>query len=223
MFCRFIADFPGGWYAVRAPPRKSETRLIFRFSEERLWLSAVFMKKPWRNFLMCSRREHFTSYDWRQRATEGRWEHEPVRMPPTLVGSAMPEKAWYAKEHGFEVVGTSSDIASGLKFDHRPGLLEFHNEAVDGDVDILLVCDLDVSVHTADCGTVDLSFDATLYEIIEEIRKRTKRGWIVSCQEEKEKIYRFFSTACQPCRGNRKFGQSATQTVRIFVFCQAAR
>ena len=33
----------------------------------------------------------------------------------------------YAKEHGFEVVGTSSDIASGLKFDHRPGLLEFHN------------------------------------------------------------------------------------------------
>ena len=82
----------------------------------------------------------------------------------------------YAKEHGFEVVGTSSDIAIRLKFDHRPGLLEFHNEAVDGDVDILLVCDLDVSVHTADCGTVDLSFDATLYEIIEEIRKRTKRG-----------------------------------------------
>ena len=30
------------------------------------------------------------------------------------------------KEHGFEVVGASSDIASGLKFDHRPGLLEFY-------------------------------------------------------------------------------------------------
>ena len=79
----------------------------------------------------------------------------------------------YAKEHGFEVVGTSADIASGLKFDHRPGLLEFHNEAVDGDVDIrlgrdldrtlqywYLLRDLDVSVHTANSGEVDLSVAA---------------------------------------------------------------
>ena len=94
----------------------------------------------------------------------------------------------YAKEHGFEVVGTSSDIASGLKFDHRPGLLEFHNGAVDGDVDILLVCDLSrlgrdldrtlqywyllrdlaVSVHTANSGEVDLSVAAMLRKIIEQ-------------------------------------------------------
>ena len=92
------------------------------------------------------------------------------------------------KEHDFEIVGTSSDIASGLKFDHRPGLLEFHNEAVDGDVDILLVCDLsrlgrdldrtlqywyllrdlDVSVHTANSGEVDLSVAAMLRKIIEQ-------------------------------------------------------
>ena len=94
----------------------------------------------------------------------------------------------YAKEHGFEVVGTSSDIASGLKFDHRPGLLEFHNEAVNGDVDILLVCDLSrlgrdldrtlqywyllrdlgISVHTANSGEVDLSVAAMLRKIIEQ-------------------------------------------------------
>ena len=94
----------------------------------------------------------------------------------------------YAKEHGFEVVGTSSDIASGLKFDHRPGLLEFHNEAVNGDVDILLVCDLahlgrdldrtlqywyllrdfNVGIHTANSGEVDLSVAAMLRKIIEQ-------------------------------------------------------
>ena len=94
----------------------------------------------------------------------------------------------YAKEHGFEVVGTSSDIASGLKFDHRPGLLEFHNEAVNGDVDILLVCDLsrlgrdldrtlqywyllrdfNVGIHTANSGVVDLSVAAMLRKIIEQ-------------------------------------------------------
>ena len=93
-----------------------------------------------------------------------------------------------AKEHSFEVVGASSDIASGLKFDHRPSLLEFHNEAVNGDVDILLVCDLsrlgrdldrtlqywyllrdlDVSVHTANSGVVYLSVAAMLRKIIEQ-------------------------------------------------------
>ncbi len=94
----------------------------------------------------------------------------------------------YTKEHGFEVVGTSTDIVSGLKFDHRLSLLEFHNEAVDGDVDILLLCDLarlgrdldrtlqywyllrdlDVSVHTANSGEVDLSVAAMLRKIIEQ-------------------------------------------------------
>lgn len=93
-----------------------------------------------------------------------------------------------AKEHSFEVVGASSDIASGLKFDHRPSLLEFHNEAVNGDVDILLVCDLsrlgrdvdrtlqywyllrdfNVGIHTANSGVVDLSVAAMLRKIIEQ-------------------------------------------------------
>ena len=94
----------------------------------------------------------------------------------------------YAKEHGFEIVGVSSDIASGLTFENRPGLLEFHAEAVDGDVDILLLCDLarlgrdldrnlqywyllrdlDVSIHTANSGEVDLSVAAMLRKILEQ-------------------------------------------------------
>lgn len=99
----------------------------------------------------------------------------------------------YAKEHGFEFVGVSSDIGSGLNMD-RPGLLDFHTAAEDGDVDILLVHsltrlgrdtdkvakywhqlhDLGVSVHTADCGEVDLSLDTMLRGIIEEMGKRPR-------------------------------------------------
>ena len=99
----------------------------------------------------------------------------------------------YAKEHGFEIVGYSSDIGSGLTMD-RPGLLDFHTAAEDGDVDILLLHsltrlgrdtdkvrkywhllrDLGVNVHTADCGEVDLSLDTILRRMIEEIRKRPR-------------------------------------------------
>ena len=93
----------------------------------------------------------------------------------------------YAKEHDFEIVGVSSDIGSGLAMD-RPGLLDFHTEAVDGDIDILLLCDLarlgrdldrnlqywyllrdlDVSIHTANSGEVDLSVAAMLRKILEQ-------------------------------------------------------
>ena len=99
----------------------------------------------------------------------------------------------YAKKHDFEIVGTSSDIGSGLTMD-RPGLLDFHAAAEDGDTDILLIhsltrlgCDADkvtkywnllrdlgVSVHTADCGEVDLSLDTMLRRMIEEMRKRPR-------------------------------------------------
>ena len=44
----------------------------------------------------------------------------------------------YAREHGFEIVGYSSDIGSGLTLD-RPGLLAFHAAAEVGKVDILLL------------------------------------------------------------------------------------
>lgn len=94
----------------------------------------------------------------------------------------------YAKEHDFEIIGSSSDIASGLTFENRPGLLEFHTEAVDGDVDILLLCDLarlgrdldrnlqywyllrdlDVSIHTTNSGEVDLSVAVMLRKILEQ-------------------------------------------------------
>ena len=76
----------------------------------------------------------------------------------------------------------------------RPGLLDFHAAAEDGDTDILLIhsltrlgCDTDkvtkywnllrdlgVSVHTADCGEVDLSLDTMLRRMIEEMRKRPR-------------------------------------------------
>ena len=99
----------------------------------------------------------------------------------------------YAKEHGFEIVGSSSDIGSGLTMD-RPGLLNFHAAAEDGDTDILLIHsltrlgrdvdkvtkywhmlrDLGVSVHTADCGEVDLSFYTMLRAMFEDMKKRSR-------------------------------------------------
>ena len=99
----------------------------------------------------------------------------------------------YAKEHDFEIVGASSDIGSGLTMD-RPGLLDFHAAAEDGKVDILLIHsltrlgrdtdkvtkywhllrDLGVSIHTSDCGEVDLSLDTMLRTMFEDMRKRSR-------------------------------------------------
>ena len=99
----------------------------------------------------------------------------------------------YAKEHDFEIVGASSDMGSGLTMD-RPGLLDFHAAAENRKVDVLLIHsltrlgrdtdkvtkywhllrDLGVSVHTADCGEVDLSLDTMLRRMIEEMRKRPR-------------------------------------------------
>ncbi len=99
----------------------------------------------------------------------------------------------YAKEHDFEIVGASSDMGSGLTMD-RPGLLDFHTAAEDGKVDVLLIHsltrlgrdtdkvtkywhllrDLGVSVHTADCGEVDLSLDTILHGMVEDMRKHLR-------------------------------------------------
>ena len=99
----------------------------------------------------------------------------------------------YAKEHDFEIVGASSDIGSGLTMD-RPGLLDFHTAAEDGKVDVLLIHsltrlsrdtdkvtkywhllrDLGVSVHTADCGEVDLSLDTLLRGMFEDMKKSSR-------------------------------------------------
>ena len=99
----------------------------------------------------------------------------------------------YAKEHDFEIVGASSDMGSGLTMD-RPGLLDFHTAAEDGKVDVLLIHsltrlgrdtdkvtkywhllrDLGVSVHTADCGEVDLSFYTMLRAMFEDMKKRSR-------------------------------------------------
>lgn len=94
----------------------------------------------------------------------------------------------YAKAHDLEIVGSSSDIGNGLTFDHRPGLLDFHNTAVDGKVGVLLIVDLarlsrdldrtiqywhllrdlDVSIHTTNSGEVDLGITAILRKILEQ-------------------------------------------------------
>lgn len=94
----------------------------------------------------------------------------------------------YAKEHDFEIVGSSKDIASGLTLEHRPGLLDFHHAAVDGEVDILLITDLArlirdidrgiqywhllsdlaVSVYTENSGELDLSIAAMLQKMLEQ-------------------------------------------------------
>lgn len=99
----------------------------------------------------------------------------------------------YAKEHDFEIVGASSDMGSGLTMD-RPGLLDFHTAAEDGKVDVLLIHsltrlgrdtdkvtkywhllrDLGISVHTADCGEVDLSFYTMLRAMFEDMKKRSR-------------------------------------------------
>ena len=99
----------------------------------------------------------------------------------------------YAKEHDFEIVGASSDMGSGLTMD-RPGLLDFHTAAEDGKVDVLLIHsltrlgrdtdkvtkywhllrDLGVSIHTADCGEVDLSLDTLLRGMFEDMKKRSR-------------------------------------------------
>ena len=99
----------------------------------------------------------------------------------------------YAKDHGFEIVGFSSDIGSGLTMD-RPGLLDFHAAAEDGTVDVLLILklsrlgrdvdkvtkywhllrDLGGSVHAADCGEIDLSLGTMLRGMVEEMRKRPR-------------------------------------------------
>ena len=47
----------------------------------------------------------------------------------------------YAKKHGLEIIGGSSDIGNGLTLD-RTGLLEFHTAMERGDVDILLLVNL---------------------------------------------------------------------------------
>jgi len=47
----------------------------------------------------------------------------------------------YAKGHGLEIVGCSSDVGSGLTM-NRPGLMEFHAAMEGGEVDILLLAKL---------------------------------------------------------------------------------
>ena len=47
----------------------------------------------------------------------------------------------YAKGHGVEIVGCSSNVGSGLTM-NRPGLMEFHAAPEGGETDILLLAKL---------------------------------------------------------------------------------
>ncbi len=93
----------------------------------------------------------------------------------------------YAREHGFEAVGSSSDIGSGLTLD-RPGLQRFLDAVEDESVDALLLTDLTrlgrdvnkviqfwhllrgrgIHVYTVVDGEIDLSIDAMLQEIVKK-------------------------------------------------------
>lgn len=90
----------------------------------------------------------------------------------------------YAREHSLEIVGSSSDIGSGLTLD-RPGLLDFLDAVEDESVDVLLLSDLarlgrnintvvrywnllrgrGVHVYTVMDGEIDLRINMTLQEI----------------------------------------------------------
>lgn len=100
-----------------------------------------------------------------------------------LAGQRLRLEA-YAKEHGFEIIGCSSDIGSGLTLD-RPGLQKFMDAVEDETVDVLLLpnlarlgrdidkviqfwnllCGRGVHVHTAIDGEIDLSINAMLQKI----------------------------------------------------------
>ena len=93
----------------------------------------------------------------------------------------------YAKENGFEIVGSSSDIGSGLTFD-RPGLLDFLDAMEDEAVDVFLLPDLSrlgrdidkviqywhllhgrgVHIYTAIDGEIDLSINAMIQKVVQK-------------------------------------------------------
>lgn len=93
----------------------------------------------------------------------------------------------YAKEHNFEIVGSSSDIGSGLTFD-RPGLLGFLDAVDDEAVDVLLLPDLarlgrnvdkviqywhllrgrGIHIYTAIDGEIDLSINTMLQKVVQK-------------------------------------------------------
>ena len=93
----------------------------------------------------------------------------------------------YARERGYEIIGASCDISSGLAFD-RPGLLAFWETVNKGTVDGLLLLNLarlgrdmdqvfrcwqilrerGVHIHTIAEGEIDMSIYTMLPELAEK-------------------------------------------------------
>lgn len=73
------------------------------------------------------------------------WTYGRIDAPEDIHGRLKGQKKElvdYAEQMGFEVVGSSEDIGSGLDFE-RSGLKEVMKAAVDGEFDVLLIKKLD--------------------------------------------------------------------------------
>lgn len=72
------------------------------------------------------------------------WIYCRIDAPEDLHGALKGQRKQlmdYAEQMGFETVGCSEDMASGLDFD-RPGLKRFMETAKQGGADVLIVHDL---------------------------------------------------------------------------------
>jgi len=73
------------------------------------------------------------------------WTYCRIDAPEDIHGRLKGQKkdlVDYAEQMGFEVVGSSEDIGSGLDFE-RSGLKEVMKAAADGEFDVLLIKKLD--------------------------------------------------------------------------------
>ena len=73
------------------------------------------------------------------------WTYGRIDAPEDIHGRLKGQKkdlVDYAEQMGFEVVGSSEDIGSGLDFE-RSGLKEIMKAAADGEFDVLLIKKLD--------------------------------------------------------------------------------
>jgi len=73
------------------------------------------------------------------------WTYGRIDAPEDTHGRLKGQKKElvdYAEQMGFEVVGSSEDIGSGLDFE-RTGLKEVMKAAADGEFDVLLIKKLD--------------------------------------------------------------------------------
>lgn len=82
---------------------------------------------------------------WNQQEQKKAWVYCRIDAPEDAHGALKGQKKElmdYAEQMGFEVVGSSEDLGSGMEFD-RTGLAEVTKAAGEGKMDVLLVKKLD--------------------------------------------------------------------------------